>query len=146
MKKTAIPLLGLFLAVSTLGMAGCPPTPPNPPAPDGGPDGSPPPPVPTMDSAPTPTPAVDAAPAPTPAQDAAPPAPTDPCAKACAQMAAMGCAQQADCAKVLSLAQANRVIRNPKTQQGLTCNDLLGAKTSADVQAMGWNCGGASKH
>ena len=61
-------------------------------------------------------------------------------------MNAMGCPQQADCAKVLSLAQANRVIRNPKTQQGLTCNDVLAAKTPADVKAVGWNCGGAAKH
>jgi hypothetical protein len=135
--RTMMPLFAVVLAGATLGMAGCPNPGPNPPGPT---DAA------VNDTSPPPTPTADSAPTPTVVMDATPPPSTDPCAQACAQMSTFGCAQQTDCANVLSLTQANRIIRNPKTKQGLTCTDLLGAKTPADVQAMGWNCGGASKH
>lgn len=138
-------IFSAICACATLGMAGCPPTPPTPPVVDAGADAPlPPPPVPTADSAPTPTPPVDAAPPP-PVVDASPPPSTDPCTNACNQMNSVGCAQQADCAKVLGLVQANRTNRNPKTSNALTCNDLLAVKSAADVTANGWSCGGAAK-
>jgi hypothetical protein len=140
--RTLMPVLAVVFAMSTLGMAGCPNPGPNPPGPgDASADGT----VSTMDSAPTPTPTVDAAPPP-PVVDAAPPPPGDPCGLACSQMNDMGCPQAADCTKVLGLAQANRIIRNPKTGQVLTCADLVAAKTPADVKANGWNCNAPAKH
>jgi hypothetical protein len=99
-----------------------------------------------QDATPTPVPvSLDATPKPTPVVDAAPPA-TDSCTQACAKMMAMGCAQSADCAKVLELVQTNKIIRNPKTTNALTCNDLLKAGTSTDVTANGWNCVVSTKH
>jgi hypothetical protein len=60
-------------------------------------------------------------------------------------MNAVGCVQQADCVKVLGLVQSNRTNRNPKTGNALTCSGLVSVKSSADVTANGWTCGGASK-
>ena len=145
----SILFFSVICATACMGMAGCPPTPPNPPTPDSGMSdvSPPPPPVPTADSAPTPpppAPTVDAAP-PAPMVDSGPPPSTDPCVNACTQMNSVGCAQQADCGKVLGLVNANRTNRNPKTGNALTCSDLVSVKSSADVTANGWTCGGASK-
>jgi len=60
-------------------------------------------------------------------------------------MNAMGCAQQADCGKVLGLVSSGRTNRNPKTGNPLSCTDLLGVKSAADVTANGWTCGSSSK-
>lgn len=123
----ALPLFVLPL----VGLVGCPNPQPVPPTPDA--DAAPSPPTPSADSAPNPV-VVDASP------------PADPCTQACATMNAVGCAQQPDCAKVLSLTQNNRISRNPKTGNALNCNDLVGVKSPADVTANGWNCGSAAKH
>jgi hypothetical protein len=142
-------LFSAVCAFATLGMAGCPPTPPTPPGPDAGLDTAPPPPppTPTMDSAPTPIPPVDAAPAPVVDSGPTPPPPsTDPCVNACNQMNAVGCPQQADCAKVLANVQALRTNQNPaKKNAPLQCSDLVGVKSSADVKANGWACGATKK-
>ena len=137
----SVVLLSVICGVASMGMAGCPPQPPGPPVVDSGVSDvapPPPPPPPVMDSSP-PVPTADSAPLPPPVVDAAPPS-TDPCVNACTQMNSVGCGQQADCAKVLGLVQANRTNRNLKNGKPLTCNDLLGVKSSADVKAIGWNC------
>jgi len=55
-------------------------------------------------------------------------------------MITAGCGQSSDCTKVLGLVQSNRISRNPKTGNPLSCNDLVGVKSSADVTANGWTC------
>jgi len=69
-------------------------------------------------------------------------APADACVQACAAMAAAGCVQPPTCASVLTNVQAKRLKQNPANGNlPLTCADLTGVHSAADVQARGWSCG-----
>ena len=130
--RAIVPFLAIALSVATMGMAGCPTPTPTPPSIDAGLDAAP---VPTpVDVGPVPVPTADSAPAPVPVP------PVDPCTQACSTMTALGCTQAADCPKVLGLVNSNRTNRNPKTGNALTCTDLVGVKSAADVAANGWAC------
>ena len=119
----------LFLAVGlTVGLVGCPSTSVTPVTDSAKMDAS------------KPDVTVDVKPKPTPTPTPVPTPVNDSCAQACTKMIAVGCAQMSNCAGVLDLVQANRIIRNPKTSNALSCNDLLSVTSSSDVASNGWNC------
>ena len=66
---------------------------------------------------------------------------TGPCAPACLELQVLGCVVLPDCATVLQQDTTNRLIRNAKTGQPLTCADVAAARSVADVKAMGQPCG-----
>lgn len=98
-------------------LIGCTPTPVAPPGPD----------------------ASDAAPAPSPTLPPSPPAPLTVCGNACAALAAIGCSEgkAADC--VVTLTQAQGVMRESNGNP-LSCTDVVVVKTAAQVKALGLGC------
>ena len=89
----------------------------------------------------TPTPPAPQPPPPPPdASDAATAIPgpySVDCARACAQMAAVGCREGrvATCPKAMTESDADRLIRLP-SGQSMTCGGCAGARTPADVVAL----------
>lgn len=65
------------------------------------------------------------------------------CIAACKTLNRLGCEVLADCATTLGehLAPTAHMIRNARSGHWLTCEDVAGAATSADLQAMGQPCG-----